>query len=59
MQPLSCSHMGNPSVQICVKEDLEIYQSLRSDLPGCSGPGVSSAYCGFPQKQAAPISSEN
>ena len=32
---------------------------LDKHLLGCSGPGVSSAYCGSAQKQAAPISSEN
>ena len=56
MQPLSCNHIGNPSdAQIFVKED----QIVEKHLPGCSGPGASSADCGFPQKQAAAISSEN
>ena len=31
----------------------------KKHLPRCSGPGASSAFCGFPQKQAAQISSEN
>ena len=32
---------------------------VKKHLPGCSGPGASSAYCGFPQRRAAPISSAN
>ena len=44
---------------IVVKSVSDKIRSWKKHLPGCSGPGASSAYCGFPQRRAAPISSAN